>query len=181
MISSAYAAAAGGAAAAAHHGPFYTEAHFWVDVAFILVVALAYRPVSRAIAAALDARAAKIKSRLDEAHKLREEAQEMLAAYQRKQRDAMKEAEEIIAHAKAEAERLAKQSAKDLEVAMKRREQMAMDRISQAEAQAVREVQNTAIDVAMAAAQKVIGQSLSAAQANGLVDSAIKDLPSKLH
>ena len=177
MISTAYAAGAGAAA----HGPFYAEAHFWVNIAFFLVVALAYKPVSRAIAAALDARAAKIKSRLDEAHKLREEAQEMLATYQRKQRDAMKEAEEIIAHAKAEAERLAKQAAKDLEASMKRREQMAMDRIAQAEAQAVREVQNLAVDVAIGAAQKVIGESLSAAQTGALVDNAIKDLPGKLH
>lgn len=178
MISVAYAADAAHAAA---HGAFYTEPHFWVDVAFILVVALAFKPVSRAIAAALDARSAKIKSRLDEAHKLREEAQEMLATYQRKQRDAMKEAEEIIAHAKSEAERLAKQAAKDLEVSMKRREQMAMDRIAQAEAQAVREVQNLAVDVAIGAAQKVIGESLSAAQTGSLVDNAIKDLPGKLH
>ena len=182
MISSAFAAAAEhGAAAAAHHGPFYTEAHFWVDVAFILVVVLAWRPVSRAIAAGLDARSAKIKSRLDEAHKLREEAQEMLATYQRKQRDAMKEAEDIIAHAKAEAERLAKQAAKDLDASVKRREQMALDRIAQAEAQAVKEVKNLAVDVAIGAAQKVIGEALSAVQTASLVDGAIKELPAKLH
>jgi F-type H+-transporting ATPase subunit b len=177
MISTAYAAGAGAAA----HGPFYAEAHFWVNIAFFLVVALAYKPVSRAIAAALDARAAKIKSRLDEAHKLREEAQEMLATYQRKQRDAMKEAEEIIAHAKAEAERLAQQAARDLEVSMKRREQMALDRIAQAEAQALKEVQNLAIDVAIGAARKVIGESLSPAQTALLVDNAITDLSGKLH
>jgi F-type H+-transporting ATPase subunit b len=181
MISSAYAAGAGAAAAAAHHGPFYTEAHFWVDVSFILVVILAWKPVSRAIAAALDARAAKIKARLDEAHKLREEAQEMLATYQRKQRDAMKEAEEIIAHAKAEAERLAQQAAKDLDASIKRREKMAIDRISQAEAQAMKEVQNLAVDVAIGAAQKIIGESMSAAQTNSLVDNAIAALPGKLH
>jgi F-type H+-transporting ATPase subunit b len=64
---------------------------------------------------------------------------------------------------------------------MKRREQMAMDRIAQAEAQAVREVQNLAVDVAIGAAQKVIGESLSAAQTGTLVDNAIKDLPGKLH
>lgn len=178
MISVAYAADAAHAAA---HGAFYQQAHFWVDIAFFLVLALAFKPVSRAIAAALDARSAKIKARLDEAHKLREEAQEMLATYQRKQRDAMKEAEEIIAHAKAEAERLAKQAAKDLEVSMKRREQMAMDRIAQAEAQAVKEVQNLAVDVAVDAARKVIGDSLSAAQTGALVDEAIKELPGKLH
>jgi len=176
MISTAYAAAAGGA-----HVPFYAEAHFWVNVAFFMIVALAYKPVSRGIAAALDARAAKIKARLDEAHKLREEAQEMLATYQRKQRDAMKEAEEIIAHAKAEAERLAQQAAKDLEVTMKRREQMALDRIAQAEAQAMKEVQNLAVDVAIGAARKVIGDSLTASQTASLVDNAIKDLSGKLH
>ena len=181
MISSAFAATAEHAAEAAHHGAFYTEAHFWVDLAFVLVVALAWRPVSRAIVAALDARAAKIKSRLDEAHKLREEAQEMLATYQRKQRDAMKEAEEIIAHAKSEAERLAQQAAKDLDVSMKRREQMALDRIAQAEAQAVKEVKNLAVDVAIGAAQKVIGEALSAVQTASLVDGAIKELPAKLH
>jgi len=185
MISSAFAAATEhGAAVAEHaaeHGPFYTDAHFWVDVAFILVVALVYRPVARAIATALDARAAKIKSRLDEAHKLREEAQEMLATYQRKQRDAMKEAEAIIAHAKAEAERLSKQAAKDLDASIKRREQMALDRISQAEAQAVKEVQNLAVDVAIGAAQRMIGESMSSAQTSQLLDAAISDLPGKFH
>jgi F-type H+-transporting ATPase subunit b len=105
----------------------------------------------------------------------------MLATYQRKQRDAMKEAEEIIAHAKAEAERLAQQAARDLEVSMKRREQMALDRIAQAEAQALKEVQNLAIDVAIGAARKVIGESLSPAQTALLVDNAITDLSGKLH
>jgi F-type H+-transporting ATPase subunit b len=180
MIASAYAAAEHGAAAA-HAGPFFMEAHFWVDVAFLLVVALAWKPVSRAIGAALDARAAKIKARLDEAHKLREDAQELLATYQRKQRDAMKEAEDIIAHAKNEAERLAVQAAKDLEASIKRREQTAVDRIAQAEAQAVKEVQELAIDVAIAAARKVIGESLSPLQSSTLVDTAIQDLPRKFH
>jgi F-type H+-transporting ATPase subunit b len=177
MISIAY------AATEAAHGavPFYADAHFWVNVAFLLVIGLAWRPVSRAIAAALDARSAKIKARLDEAQRLREEAQEMLAAYQRKQRDAMREAEEIIAHAKAEAERLAQQAARDLEAQMKRREQMAMDRIAQAEAQALREVQHRAVDVAIEAARAVIGDSLGSAQAAELIDQSIRDLPNRMH
>lgn len=176
MISAAYAAEAG------HHAvPPYADPAVWVALSFIVVVSLAFRPVARAIAAGLDARTAKIRARLDEAHKLREDAQEMLASYQRKQRDAMKEAEAIIAHAKSEAERLSHQAAKDLEQAMKRREQMAMDRIAQAEAQALKEVQNLAVDVAVAAAREVIGQSLSAAQSTALVDHAIQELPRKLH
>jgi len=177
MISAAYAATE----AAVEAGPFYTEAHFWVNVAFLLVIGLAWRPVARAIAAALDARSAKIKARIDEALRLREEAQELLAAYQRKQRDAMREAEEIIAHAKSEAERLSRQAAQDLEVQMKRREQMALDRISQAEAQALKEVQHVAVDVAIAAASRVIGDSLTPAQRGTLVDESIKTLPGTLH
>ncbi len=176
MISVAYAADA-----AAHSDSILANPSFWVGVAFFLVVGLAFRPVVGALGAALDGRAAKIKARLDEAHKLREDAQEMLATYQRKQRDAMKEAEEIIAHAKSEAERLSKQAAKDLEEALKRRETQALERISQAEAAALKEVQNVAVDVAMSAAQQVLTQSVTDAQKAALADAAIADLPRKFH
>lgn len=179
MISIAYASEAAGAV---HHaGPFYAEAAFWVGIAFLVVVGLGLRPVLRALGAGLDTRAATIKARLDDAARLREEAQEMLATYQRKQRDAMKEAEEIIAHAKSEAERLAKQAAADLDASLKRRETQALERISQAEAAALREVQNVAVDVAVSAAREVLASSISADQAGKLVDSAIAELPQKLH
>ena len=181
MIASAFAAEAAEHAGHEAAGPFFTDPHFWVAVAFFLVVGLAWRPVSRAISAALDARAAKIRARLDEAHKLREDAQEMLATYRRKQRDAMKEADEIIAHAKAEAERLAAQAAKDLEEVLARREKAAVERIAQAEAEAVREVQDLAIEVAIGAARQVLAQSITAEQAAKLVDGAIQELPGKLH
>ncbi len=181
MISTAYAAAEQAAGQIAEAGAFYESPHFWVDVAFVLVIAFAYRPVARAIAAALDARTAKIRARLDEAHRLREDAQELLATYRRKQRDAMKEAEDIIAYAKAEADRLAVQAAKDREETFARREQQAIDRITQAEARAVKEVQDLAVDVAVAAARQVLAQSVTADQASRLVDSAIQDLPSRLH
>lgn len=175
MISPAFAADAG------HAVPFYADAAFWVSVSFFIVVAGFARPVIRALGAGLDARAAKIKARLDEAHKLREDAQEMLATYQRKQRDAMKEAEDIIAHAKVEAQRLAEQAAKDLDEQLKRREGQAMDRIAQAEAQALKEVQDVAVEVAVSAARQVIAESVTAQQASALVDNAIQELPRKLH
>lgn len=178
MISPAFAATAADAHAAV---PFYANPALWVAASFFLVVALAAKPVGRAIGVALDARAAKIRARLDEAHKLREDAQEMLATYQRKQRDAMKEAEDIIAHAKAEAERLSAQAAKDLEETLKRREAQAMDRIAQAESQALKEVQDTAVEVAIAAARQVLVESISGAQAATLVDASIQDLPKKFH
>lgn len=181
FISSAFAAAAEHGAEAAHHGPFYTEAEFWVAVGFFLVVALVARKVYRAISAGLDVRADKIKARIEESIRLREDAQEMLATYERKQRDALKEAEDIIAHAKAEALRLQEQAARDLDEAVKRREKQAMDRISQAETQALAEVRNMAVDIAVAATRKLISDNMSAQQSALLVDQAINDLPSKLH
>lgn len=153
----------------------------WVAAAFVLVVAFLAKPVFRGITAALDTRREKIKSRIDEAERLRAEAQESLAAYQKKQRDALKEAEEIVAHAKAEAERLAAKASADLEELLKRREQQAMDRIAQAESEALREVRNVAVDIAMAATRTLIQQNLPAAQASALVDQAIQDLPNRLH
>lgn len=176
FISAAYAADAAGA-----HGPFYATPEFWVAVAFFIVVAGAAKPVIRALTAGLDARAEKIKARIDEAVKLHEDAKLMLAEYQRKQRDAMKEAEEIIAHAKAEAQRLADQSAKDLEASLKRREQQAMDRIAQAEAAALKEVRDQAVDIAVTATRKILGEQLDATQQGQLVDKAIGDLSGKLH
>lgn len=177
MISTAFAATA----EAGHAVPWYAAPELYVAIAFFIVVGFAARPVGRGIIAALDMRREKIKGRLDEAHRLREDAQEMLAVYQRKQRDAMKDAEDIMAHARAEAQRMAEQAARDLEDSVKRREQQALDRIAQAEAEALKEVRNLAVDIAMAASRKLIAESINAKQASALVDQAIKELPGKLH
>lgn len=178
MISAAYAAEA---AEGAHHAAFYATADFWVAVAFLLVVAALARPVGRGVTAALDTRAGQIKSKLEEARKLREDAQSLLAEYQRKQRAAMSDAEDIIAHAKAEAERLRVEAEQALEESIQRREKQAMDRIAHAEAEAMRQVRNQAVDIAIAAAGKLLQDNLPADKANALVDQTIKDLPSKLH
>ena len=171
------------AAEAAHGpaGPFYAAPEFWVGIAFLIVVVGAFRPVARMITAGLDKRSDAIKTRLDEAAKLREDAQAMLAEYQRKQRDAMKEAEDIIAHAKAEAQRLADQAAKDLEASLKRREEQAVERIAQAEAQAMKEVRDQSVDIAIAATRKLFAETLSAQQADALIVKGIADLSGKLH
>jgi len=157
------------------------SAETWVALAFVVVVALLAKPVFRGITAGLDARGAKIKARIEEAERLRAEAQDMLATYQKKQRDALKEAEEIVAHAKAESERLAAKAKADLDELLKRREQQAMERIAQAEAEAAREVRNVAVDIAINATRKLIADTLPAAQASALVDAAIADLPNRLH
>lgn len=167
--------------AAAHAGPFYAQAEFWVAVAFVLVVGALSRPALRAITAALDVRADKIRGRLEEAQRLREEAQEMLATYQRRQRDALQEAEEILSHAKAEAARMREKAGTQLEESLKRREQQALERIAQAEAKATAEVRAMTVDIAIAATQNLIRENLTKKQAAALIEGAIKELPEKLH
>lgn len=153
----------------------------WIAITWLIVVIALARPVYRGITKGLDARALKIKDRLAEAERLRDEAQALLVTYQKKQREALKEAEGIVAQAKAEAERLAKQAAADLDELVKRREQQAIDRITQAEAEATREVRNKAVEIAIAATGTLIAETLPAEKANELIDAAIKDLPNRLH
>ncbi|MTJ83266.1 MAG: F0F1 ATP synthase subunit B [Telmatospirillum sp.] len=173
--------AAEAAGAHAEHGGFFSEAETWVAITWLIVVALLARPVFRGITAALALRREKIRARIEEAERLRAEAQEMLATYQKKQRDALKEAEAIIANAKAEAQRLSQQAEADLDDLLKRREQQAVERIAQAESEALREVRNQAIDIAIGASRRLISDTLSAEQASALVDAAITDLPNRLH
>jgi F-type H+-transporting ATPase subunit b len=154
---------------------------FWVAVGFILFAVLVGPKLVKVITGALDERANKIAAELERAVKLREEAQNLLAQFQRKHRDAMKEADEIITHAKDEAERLAKQAQIDLEATVKRREQLAVQNIAQAEAQAMQEVRTLAVDVAIAATAKLLTEKLDGARADALIDNAIKELPSKLN
>lgn len=169
------------AAEGAEQAGFFSNPENWVAITWVIVVALLARPVSKAIIAGLDARRDKIRERLAEAERLRDEAQELLAGYQKKQRDALAEAEGIIAQAKAEAVRLAKQAADDLEELVKRREQQALDRITMAEAEATREVRNKAVEIAMEATKALIAETLPKDKAAELIDAAIKDLPGKLH
>ena len=153
------------------------DATFWVGAAFVLFVGiLFYLKVPGMLTSALDERAKKISDDLDQARELREEAQVLLATYQRKQRDALKEAEEIIAHAKEEAMREAEQAEKKLEEVVARRQQAALNKIALAEAQAENEVRDTAVEIAIAAATAVVAQQVRGDRADALVDTAIQDL-----
>lgn len=167
-----------------HSGGFYAileNPHTWVYLGFFLFVALAGPKLWKALAQMLDRRSLKIKSDLDEAQKLKDEAQALLAEYQRKQRDAMREAEEIIASARGLAQRQIKDSAKKLEENLARREKASLEKIAQAEAQALAEVRREAVDVATAAAAKVIQSQLDGARAGALIDAAIAEVEKKLH
>jgi F-type H+-transporting ATPase subunit b len=154
---------------------------FWVAVGFIALVLAISKKGWDAIKSGLDARADRIRASLDDAARLREEAQHLLAEYQRKQRDAAKEIDDLLAAARAEAERSTVNAAEALEVLVKRREQLAIDKIAQAEADALLAVRNTAVDVAIAATRRLLADRLDLATASGLVDNAIAELPQKLH
>jgi F-type H+-transporting ATPase subunit b len=158
----------------------FHDAEFWVAVAAIVFVALIGRRVSRLVASGLDARAARIRSELDEARRLREEAEQLVAEYRAKQQQAMSEAEAIVSHAKTEAERIAAQAARDLELALERRQRMAEERIAQAEAKALGEVRAVAIDVAIKAAHDVIAAEIDERRGSLLIDEAIVALPQRL-
>jgi F-type H+-transporting ATPase subunit b len=160
---------------------FLQDPAFWAAVAFVIFIAATAKPISRLLTAGLDKRADKIRSDLEEAEKLREEAQDLLASYQRKQRDALAEAEAIIAHAGEEAERLAVQERDKLEAALERRQKQAIDRIAQAEAQALDLVCAKTVDVALDATRDYLAKELKDNQSDALTDAAIKDLPGNLH
>ena len=159
----------------------FQDPTFWVAIGFLILAVLAVVYGRKPILAALDARVDAVKTSLDEAASLREEAQQLLAEYQRKQRDAVKETEAMVERAKEEAERIAKEGAENLEATLKRREELAMEKIAQAEADAVREVRAMSVEIAVDATRALIAGKMDGSRADALVDQAITDLSQKLH
>ena len=155
---------------------------FWALVGLIgFLAVLAYYKVPPLLGASLDKRAEGIRDELEQARRLREEAQALLAEYQRKAREAEGEAEEIIDQAKREAEALGAEAKKRMEDYVTSRTRMAEQKIAQAEAQAVAEVRAQAVDVAMAATTRVLTQAMDERRSAALIDEAIADLERKLH
>jgi len=158
------------------------NSNFVVGIAFVAFLALLWRfDVQGLVTRALDARADKIRLELEEAKRLREEAQNLYASYERKQQEVEGEVQDIIAHARREAEEAGEQARRDLEVTVARRIRAAEEQISQAEADAVREVRNEAIRVAVDAAADAIAQGLSKAGKDRLIDEGIKTAADRLH
>jgi F-type H+-transporting ATPase subunit b len=155
---------------------------FVVLLAFILFIAvLVYFKVPGLVGGLLDNRAETIRAELEEAKALREEAQSILASYERKQKDVAEQAEHIVAHAKKEAAAAAEVAKAEIKASIARRLAAAQDQIKSAEAAAVKEVRDTAVTVAVGAAQDLIAASMSATDANRLIDAAIADVEGKLH
>jgi F-type H+-transporting ATPase subunit b len=153
------------------------EAEAWVAVAFVLFLGiLVYVGAHRRVIDGIDQRQARIKAELEEARRLREEAQALLVEYQRKRHDADREAEAIIATANAEAERLAAEGKTRLEDFVARRTKMAETKIAQAEAQALSDVRSSAADAAVAAAEKILSTTAKGKIADDLLARGIADL-----
>jgi F-type H+-transporting ATPase subunit b len=157
-------------------------AEFWVAVSFFLFLAVIfYFGVHRKLASALDARAARIKAELEDAKRLRQEADAVLADYKRKQKDAVKETKAIVAQAAKEAEILAAETRRSMNEHFERRMKLAEDKIARAETDALREVQAAAADAAIAAAERVIAAELTRETADKLVKQGIDALKTKLN
>jgi F-type H+-transporting ATPase subunit b len=158
------------------------HAEFWVLVTFIIFMGIVvYLRVPALITKALDKRADEIRGELDDARRLREEAQQLLADYQRKAREAEEEAKEIIEHAKHEAEVLAAETRKTLAETLERRTKFAEEKIARAEAQALSDVRNKAVDAAVAAAEKILKERVTGPVAQGLIEDSIQGLKAKLN
>lgn len=158
------------------------DATFWAFIGLILFLALIiYIKVPGKIAEGLDKRSDQIRTELEEARRLREEAQALLAEYQRKQREAEREAEDIISQAQREAKAMAAEAKTKLETYVSRRQKQAEDKIAQAEAQAVQDVRTRSVDVAIRASEAIIADKVSGKVADDLISKSIKDVASKLN
>lgn len=173
-----------GSPALAASGPFFSlfNTNFVVLIAFLVFLAvLAYFKVPGILTGLLDQRAEQIREELDEARALREEAQTILASYERKQREVAEQSERIVAQAREEAQLAAEQAKTELKASIARRLAAAEDQIASAESGAVREVRDQAISIAVAAAADVIAAKTSAADQNKLIDGAIDEVAARLH
>lgn len=158
------------------------DATAWSLISLLIFTGiLIYVKVPGMITKSLDDRSIKIQNDLDEARRLREEAQALLAEYQGKRKDAETEAEEIVAAAKREAAALADDAARKTAEFVKRRTALAEQKIEQAEASAVAEVRATAVDVAVSAAEQLVAGKLTAAKSNDLIKQSIAEVKTKLN
>jgi F-type H+-transporting ATPase subunit b len=160
----------------------FAEPEFWVAVAFVIFLGiLVYAGVPKMLLSALDDRGKRVQAELDEARRLKEEAQRLLAEYKAKQRQADTEAAAIIEGAKAEAERIAAESKVKMEEFVARRTKMAETKIAQAEAQAVADVRAAAAEAAVAAAEKILTESVKGKIADDLLTRGVGEVKSKLN
>ncbi|BCH26222.1 ATP synthase subunit b [Mesorhizobium sp. L-8-10] len=158
------------------------DATFWALVALVIFLGIVfYMKVPGMLGKSLDERANRIRNELDEARRLREEAQQLLAEYQRKRKEAEQEAGEIVAAAKREATNLVAEAHKKTEDYVARRTALAEQKIAQAERDAVSEVRSSAVDIAVEAARSVLAGKVDAKAGADLFKTSVQELKAKLN
>ena len=156
------------------------DSTIWLLISFIVFAVIVWRAGRQAFINMLDKRIADIKQEIETAETLRVEAQELLAQYQRKHRDALKEAEGIIANAESHAEEIRKQAEADLKEIMARREKQLKERLERMEKTAAASIQRYAADLAIEATREIIAKQLDKKSNENLVDKAIKDVAANI-
>lgn len=158
------------------------DTYFVVALSFVIFVAIMWRyDVHGMLLRMLDARAEGIRQQLDDAKRLREEAQALLASYERRQKEVEETAAAIVSSAKADATAAGEQAKKDLAESIERRMRAAADQIAAAESAAMREVKNRAVSVAVAAARDVIARGMTAEAASARIDDGIRTIAARLN
>lgn len=157
------------------------DSYTWLILSFVLFCFILVKFGKKAFVAMLDSRINLIKSELETAEGLRVEAQEMLAQYQRKHRDAVKEAEGIIAEAESHAIEIRKNAEAELKETIARREQQLKERLATLEAQAIAEIQKHAAELSINATAQIIAEKMDKKASDKLVDDAIKHVSKQIH
>lgn len=154
---------------------------FFVALSFVTFIVLAFKPIKAAILKAIDSRIVKVKTDLEEAARLKDEAQALLNKFEKEHRRSLEEVQGILAHAREEAERVNKEAKEILEFALGKRTELAMQKIAQAEANVLTDLKSNALDITMDAARTLILENLSKEAAEEILSSAISDIDKKLH
>ncbi len=167
--------------ASAAHAPWYLDSRLWVAIPVVLfIVFVLYKGALKSLGAALDERSAKIAAELEEARRLREEAQALLASYQRKQKEAQAQADDIVKQARKDAEAMAATARANLKDRLERRAAMAEAKIASAEAQALTDVKRRAADLAIEASEAIMRKTLTASDHSKLVKNGITQMDKTL-
>lgn len=154
---------------------------FWVGAATVIFVALVFKPVSRAICAALDKRSVAIQAELDEASRLKEEAQQLLAQYKRRQQEVLEQADGIVKHAEEEAQRLLKDAESELEASLNARIEKSIQKISLYEESVKQELYNHAVDAITQTVRNLTTEKMTEEVSAKLVDNALGSIKQKLN
>jgi F-type H+-transporting ATPase subunit b len=149
-------------------------------LALIILIVIIWKPLSRLVLGALDGHAAKVRGELEEAKRLREEAQHLLAEQQRKVAAGKDQAQAIVQQARAEAERQTRRHQVELEATLQRRTEQAMDRIAREEQRALQEVRTRAATLAIRTTERLLAEQLDGQRAQALLDDAIGEVGRKL-